>query len=270
MRQPRVACLMGTYGRVTLASEALACFLQQTAIDDAVLIIYNQHPTPLAFDHPRVLVFNETPAHQGLRFIRRRMMELMPDPSVEFIHWWDDDDLYLPWHLEDCLTHIRDATSWKPTRSWYSERNTTFALAANRFEGSWLMRTEAVKAAPFDAYVDYTDHPFMVWQEELGLVRSTDLGDLASYVYRWENGSAHLSTYGVGTAEKQSADIAVWRAHSNDVRDDGRLVPADLWPRWTALLDGIRDQVSPTNHIEIEARLGIADTLSKLGAGGGT
>jgi hypothetical protein len=56
-----IDCLMGTYGRHALACEALACFLQQSAISEATLLIYNQHPAPLRFDHPRVRVVNGTP-----------------------------------------------------------------------------------------------------------------------------------------------------------------------------------------------------------------
>ena len=48
-------CLMGTYGRHSLACEALACFLQQSVLSQATLLIYNQHPIPLRSDHPRVL-----------------------------------------------------------------------------------------------------------------------------------------------------------------------------------------------------------------------
>ena len=57
----KIDCLMGTYGRHTLACEALACFLQQSAISQANLLIYNQHPVPLSFDHPRVRIVNEAP-----------------------------------------------------------------------------------------------------------------------------------------------------------------------------------------------------------------
>ena len=112
----KIDCLMGTYGRYGLACEALACFLQQTQISQATLLIYNQHPVPLHFDHPRVRIVNEVPPAGSLRYIRQRMHELA-DPSADLIHWWDDDDLYLPWHLDDCLTHIGDSVAWKPASS---------------------------------------------------------------------------------------------------------------------------------------------------------
>ena len=56
----QIDCLMGTYGRYSVACEALACFLQQTRLSEATLLIYNQHPIPLRFDHPRVRIVNES------------------------------------------------------------------------------------------------------------------------------------------------------------------------------------------------------------------
>src|SRR5579863_10207765 len=108
---------MATYGRGTLASESLACFLRQSVTSDATLLIYNQHPAPLYFAHPRVRIVNEASPATSLRFIRQRMLELS-DPAAELIHFWDDDDLYLPWHLRDCVDNIGDNAAWKPNSSW--------------------------------------------------------------------------------------------------------------------------------------------------------
>jgi hypothetical protein len=259
----KVACLMGTYGRYTLACEALACFLQQTAIEEATLLIYNQHPIPLAFDHPHVRVVNDTPPHQGLRYIRKTMIDMI-DPDVEFIHWWDDDDLYLPWHLEDCLEHIADAVAWRPAQSWYSERNTVFSKRHNRFEASWIMRADKLRAAPIDTHPGSSDHPFIFQTEDAGLLRTDDLGDFASYIYRWDTGTQHLSGYGAGSPDKQETNVESWRAKSADVRADGKVVVPDLWPRWQQFLDGIRGQVAPGSLDEIQARLSLAEAMSKL------
>ena len=130
----KVDCLMGTYGRYSLACEALACFLQQSVLSQATLLIYNQHPIPLGFDHPRVRIVNEAPSAGSLRYIRQRMHELA-ERSAELIHWWDDDDLYLPWHLEDCLEHIGASVAWKPASSWISMRNVKFSSRAQHLRG---------------------------------------------------------------------------------------------------------------------------------------
>jgi hypothetical protein len=149
MIQPRIACLMGTYGRRGFACEALACFLQQTAIEQATLLVYNQHPVPMSFDHPRVRVVNEVIPNVGLRQIKTRMIELT-DPDIELIHFWDDDDLYLPWHLEDSLAHIGDNIAWQPARSRTWQSYTEFSLGGNTFEGSVTMRASFARNADMD------------------------------------------------------------------------------------------------------------------------
>jgi len=246
----KIDCLMGTYGRHALASEALACFLQQSAISQATLLIYNQHPVALNFEHPRVRIVNEAPPTGSLRFIRRRMLDLA-DPLADLIHFWDDDDLYLPWHLEDCLQHINTSVAWKPTSCWMSEQNVTFSRHKNTFEGSWVFRADYLRVAPLHTHPTYTDHPVFRQTVEAGLLTTTELGAATSYIYRWANGGEHLSaigqvgeTQGGKTEDVQRRDIRVWRSRSNDVRAGGRLVPTDLAPRWLAYLDGIRASVS--------------------------
>jgi hypothetical protein len=241
----KIDCLMGTYGRYALASEALACFLQQSVTSQVTLLIYNQHPVPLRFDHPRVRIVNEAPPAGSLRFIRRRMLDLA-DPSADLIHFWDDDDLYLPWHLEDCLQHIGDNIAWRPASCWMSEGNMTFSRFANsRFEGSWIFRADYLQRADLYTHPTYTDHPVYLQIEEARLFASTELGAATSYIYRWANGSEHVSGYGASSDEEvQRSNVALWRSRSNDVRPDGRLLPADLTARWEAYLDGIKGSVT--------------------------
>src|ERR1017187_2483211 len=88
----KIDCVMGTYGRYSLACETLVCFLQQSALSQATLLIYNQHPVPLHFEHPRVRVINEIEPPQALRYLKQRMFELA-DPTADLIHGLEDDDL---------------------------------------------------------------------------------------------------------------------------------------------------------------------------------
>ena len=251
----KIDCLMGTYGRYELVCEALACFLRQSAISNATLLIHNQHPEPLFFDHPRVRVVNETGPKRALRYIRQRMHELA-DPAADLIHWWDDDDLYLPWHLQDCLDHIGDSVAWKPAVSWISHANTRFERHWHRFEASWIFRAEYLKSAPIDTHPDYTDHPVIPQTMEARLLATTELGDFTSYIYRWDTGTQHLSGYGAsGSHEQQAEFVELWRSRSTDVRAGGQLLPADLSLRWRQYLDGIKDQVAPENREQIRARL---------------
>jgi len=252
----KIDCLMGTCGRYSLASEALACFLQQSAVSQATLLIYNQHAVPLRFEHPRVRVVNEAPPAGSLRFIRHRMHELA-DPSAELIHWWDDDDLYLPWHLQDCLDHVAGHVAWKPASSWISEENVRFSRHVNTFEGSWVFRADYLKAAPLHTHPTYTDHPVIRQTEEAGQLATTELGGRTSYIYRWATGTEHVSAYGGdGSEETQRHNVESWRRRSNDVRPDGRLLPADMTRRWRQYLDGTKGQATPAEWEVNRARLG--------------
>jgi hypothetical protein len=253
----KIDCLMGTHGRCSVASEAVACFLQQSVAAEATLLIYNQHPVPLHFEHPRVRIVNETPLPTPLRFIRRRMLELA-DPAADLIHWWDDDDLYLPWHLQDCLDNIGDHPAWKPQSSWTSFGNVEFYLESNRFEGSWVFRADYAKAAPVDTHPTYTDHPVFLQAQEAGLLGTTELAALTSYIYRWATETQHVSSYGGdGSAPVQRAHILLWRIRSQDAPPRGRLEPADLTLRWQQYLAGIDGLVSTPEKDLIRQRLGL-------------
>jgi len=246
---------MGTYGRVGLAREAVACFLAQTAASRATLLIYNQHPAPISFSHPRVRVVNEPIRYPALRQVKRRMHELAR-PDAEFIHWWDDDDLYLPWHLEDCLDHIRDAVAWKPASSWFWQHDGEISRTRNQFEGSWMFRTEFLAAAPLDTHPDYSDHPVIMQAMESGQVATTEFGDRTSYIYRWATGAPHVSDFvDLRSPGSQATALDEWRARSGDTADAASFSPADLTPRWREFLAAIRNRVSDRDYAFICAGL---------------
>lgn len=252
-----IDCLMGTCGRYAVASEALACFLQQTALPQATLLIYNQHPIPLSVDHPRVRVVNEPAPNGSLRHIRQRMHELAR-PDADLIHWWDDDDLYLPWHLADAIAHIGDHVAWRPKSSWFSVGNVSFRRTESRFEGSWVFRADYLREAPLDSHPTYTDHPVVKQIEEADLLGTTEFGDRTSYIYRWSNGTVHVSQYGYGFDEaKQAENLAEWRRAGRDTVPDGRLVPADLTRRWKQFVRGIEHQVTQDDLAFIRERLAV-------------
>lgn len=253
----KIDCLMGTYGRYELACEALACFLQQSRLSEATLLIYNQHLVPLHFDHPRVRVVNETPSARSLRHIRQRMHELA-DPAAEFIHWWDDDDLYLPWHLDDCLAHIGEHVAWKPASSWISQNNVSFELHRSQFEGSWLFRADYVRNASLHGHPNYTDHPMIRELQNNNLVATTELAGRTSYIYRWATGAQHVSGYGAAVDDDgQVKNIESWRRQSDDVRADGKLVSADLTLRWRQYLDGTKHLVTAEEWESNRSRLAL-------------
>src|SRR5687768_14508500 len=118
---------MATHGRYEKVCETLACFLDQD-YPHRELVILNNHPVPLEYDHPLVRIYNE-PKYPSLGHCRDRLLELA---RGEFVRTWDDDDLYLPWTLSQGVGHIPvDAAAWKPARSWWVNGDSPAALAGN-------------------------------------------------------------------------------------------------------------------------------------------
>jgi len=257
----KIDCLLGVYGRYSLVCEALACFLQQSKVTNATLLIYNQHPVPLLFDHPRVRVVNETLPAMPLRHIRQRILELS-DLSADLIHWWDDDDLYLPWHLEDCLANIEGHVAWKPASSWLSEANIKFTLRQNTFEGSWVFRADYLREASVATHPGYIDHPVFMQTLDAKRLATSELGARTSYIYRWDTGTQHISGFGgSGTELQQKERISLWRKYSEETRPDGHLVPADLTLRWRQYLDGIKGQTTGAEWEANRRGVGLAPKL---------
>lgn len=249
----KINCLMGTYGRYSLACEAVAGFLGQSALEEANLLVFNQHPTPLHFDHPRVRVVNEQMHNVGLKHIRKRMFELAG--PAEYTHWWEDDDLYLPWHLEDCLRNVGTSVAWKPERVWMWLGTGEFLFWKSRMEGSWIIRSEVIPNAPMDTHPTYSDIPVNRQIEDAGLVKMSDQAEFTSYIYRWGTNTPHLSQQDYKQESDLVQSVNNVRKVANEVANDGVLVAADLRPRWQQFLDGIAHIVSPESHGELKRRL---------------
>ena len=104
MTSPLVSCLCPTYGRYGMLRQALACFLAQ-AYEPKELIILNDHPTPIRCDYPGVRVVNAPERYVGLGRKRQALLDLA---EGEYAAHWDDDDLYLPWHLSHWLPVLQE------------------------------------------------------------------------------------------------------------------------------------------------------------------
>lgn len=94
-----ISVLMPTYGRPELLNEAVEGFLRQTVSDCELLILNDRHDQQIVFGHPRVRIFN-TATRMSVGAKRNLLNELARGALVAD---WDDDDIYLPTHLEHAL-----------------------------------------------------------------------------------------------------------------------------------------------------------------------
>ena len=111
----KVTCLCPTYGRFNDLRNSLTFFLHQT-YDNKEMIILNDAPVPITCEFPDVRVVNKDERYETLGHKRQALLEMADSP---YIAQWDDDDVYLPWHLESCMSEIDRGCMVKPEEAFY-------------------------------------------------------------------------------------------------------------------------------------------------------
>jgi hypothetical protein len=202
---------------------------------DKELIILNNHPDPLYFDHPEVKIINDI----KLPTLGHCRQELLKHATGEFIRTWDDDDFYLPWTLEQGFAHIDSLDAWKPSHSWfYRVLDGHMALAQNIFEASITFRKSFVEGIGYRKSLGDEHIPLF---EKMPETPQANMGYLTSYIYNWHDGEYHASQNFEGTIEDR---VAHWKK-LNDEGLHGKLVPFNPVKDWEILIRHIPDNFKP-------------------------
>ena len=233
---------MGTYGNYEVACEALTCFLHQDYANKE-LIIVNHHEVPLHFPHPQVTILNLKP--EDVPTLRHVKMVGIQKSNGKYIHFWDNDDLYLPWHLTDCMEGIKntDKPAWKPKDVWISLKNKEYHRTSNLCEGTWIFdRTKISLDEYYTKHPEYADPPFY-WDILIGKnLEEPVFGALTSYVYRWATGSAHHSLFDNPKTGNYINDFSIiaanYRKQSTDTGDgESNMKVMDLKKYWKDIIE---------------------------------
>jgi hypothetical protein len=216
---PAVTCLCPTYGRFERLRDAVACFLLQDYPGAKNLVIVNDAPWPVGLgpEHGEwecqrrdgVTLLNEAKRYENLGEKRQHLLEMAGGPAALVAHW-DDDDLYLPWHLSmlagwllvrqaACPERSRGVSCAKPGAAWWAvgprEGFNVRGLRHNVFEGQMLFRRDRAR--------ELGGYPPKDSGQARDLLRAFDRAGEAevwnppdqdvSYVYRWGDGVDHVS-----------------------------------------------------------------------------
>ena len=128
-------------------------------------------------------------------------------PDVDAYCVWDDDDVYLPWHMSASAAALTEADYTIPTVIYNDKRNRVQRKANQYlFHGAWAFRRTAFERV--DGY------PFIQSGQDQGLLRRFKAAKLRradpmqhdprpSYVYRWfTSHSTHISAMGADGYER--------------------------------------------------------------------
>jgi hypothetical protein len=165
--------------------------------DDAELIIFNTAIHPLSLDASlvgrKIRIVNQCrdtltgAPYSSLGMIRRDAAAYaMGDVYV----CWDDDDLYLPWHLSQGIANLRlcGRGGWMPAQSYFSnDGGKTYRRARNSFEASVLVRAEHLFKYGFDTTKSGAEH--LTWRAAMvadgQLSEQDEVTPFESYAYVW-------------------------------------------------------------------------------------
>ena len=243
-----LTCLCPTYGRWTRLRDAVACFLLQDYPGEATLLILNDAVHPIALGDARPVPGRAIRSvHSRGRFanLGAKRQALLEAASTSLVAHWDDDDLYLPWHLSEAVAALsappgqaRPSCAKSHCGWWALGRRECWELQGgvhhNTFEGQMVFRRE--RALELGGYP-----PKMSGQAadllaafrragELNLYRPAD-GDV-SYVYRWADGVGHVSACsGQGATHQRE-----WNVRNPDFGHGPDGLPLPLIPSSNARL----------------------------------
>lgn len=145
----KIAAICVTYLRPALLAEAIRCFELQSHPDREMVILddagqyANQHG-----DRWSLVSVSERFQSIGEK---RNVAMRMASPDVEGFAVWDDDDLYLPWHLAAVSNALEKGPWARPTLVWDVWRPGEFVLtrtdaSRNRhdvaYHGAWSFRKD--------------------------------------------------------------------------------------------------------------------------------
>jgi glycosyltransferase involved in cell wall biosynthesis len=200
----KIAAICCTYKRPNLLAEAIESFLRQDyPAEKRELIVLDDAgqyaaETANAFSGVRLIT---TPYRFRTLGEKRNASAALVSPDVEAYCVWDDDDIYLPWHMSAAAAALAEAEYTIPT-ILYTDKRDRLERKNNQylFHGAWGFRRKA-----FEQVCGY---PFIQSGQDQGLLQRFKARQLKradpiqvdsrpSYVYRWHTAhNQHLSAMG--------------------------------------------------------------------------
>jgi hypothetical protein len=194
----RLACLCPTYGRPSLVRNALALFLDQQLRpgDSAELLIYDdagQIATQGNCQDRHCWHVLSSKEREPLQAKYGTMLTYLASGGPVIDAWtvWDDDDIYLPWHLAAHATAL-ESNAWShPSRAYSTYQGLhERPLSGRHYHGALAIRADLMRDLQGWPDTDRSDYD----KQQLARCRSKagPPGDpcrhfLPSYVYRWSD-----------------------------------------------------------------------------------
>ncbi len=188
----KVSFVCTTYRRFRCVERIIEQFISQTYQNKQLVILNTDMENPMTLDNEVtdlgldiILVNNSTDYQTGLEYTNRGQIcrDAVTHANGDYFMLADDDDIYLPWHLEQSVEGIvslgKDA--WKPAQSFFAMPD-KLILVQNTLEASVIVKMHRIREIGFRE--DRTGYEGLSWYTRL-----RDEGQL------WENNPNYVSSY---------------------------------------------------------------------------
>jgi len=264
---PSVTCLCPTYGRFAKLRESLACFLAQDYPGEKRLLILNDAPEPIDYEYVvhDISIFWLPDTFRNLGEKRQQLLGIA---ETELCAHWDDDDLYLPWHLTDLIRPFVGARHASPERqvkctkvraSWEMVGGRIIGKHASGNDGSLVFDREmALELGGYPPKQTGQGIALLHAFERAGAYAPVDQGEMLSVVVRRDDGH-NLAARTPEEFRTRNTDFGLSESGAASP-----LTPADLEPVWASVIAQAAEHVSLEAWKQIDAR--VSASLMRQGA----
>jgi hypothetical protein len=190
----KVSFICTTYGRFNCVRRIVAQYHAQTH-PNKELIIFNtdvDHPYELGFNDPSIIVVNNNIDYKTQKPYTNRgdiCRDAIIYASGDYFMLADDDDIYLPWHMEQAVNGIilNNKDAWKPEKSFYANIN-HLEISKNVMEASVIVKMDRIREIGFRN--DITGYEGLSWYMQLaseGQLNEQDTYYVPSYCFNWSD-----------------------------------------------------------------------------------
>lgn len=190
----KVSFVCTSYRRFTCVQRIVAQYYAQT-YESKELIIFNtdeEYPYSLDFEDSSITVVNNHLDYQtGLPYENRGQIcrDAVTHATGDYFMLADDDDIYLPWHLQQAVEGIEanGKDAWKPEKSFFAAPGKV-EMVMNTLEASVIIKMPRIRQIGFRS--DITGYEGLSWYTKLrdeGNLDEHNLKYVPSYCFNWSD-----------------------------------------------------------------------------------
>src|SRR6267142_1347643 len=226
--KPHITAMCCTYGRVEYLNDVIQMFLDQTYDGPKELLILNSfNRQNLKGSFQNVCIHNLDTRPPNLGACRNVAIELAKEGLIVI---WDDDDGYLPNHLENFAKHYEPGIDWIwHARQFYMEAYQIKGIVQGSYNSLAFTKEAWRKAGGYPNHNSGEDREFISRLNKVGTNgKRVELEDRElSFLYHWGQGTYHISGHsddqkGMLTGHDRIA------AHTRDLATKGLIPTGDI------------------------------------------